>query len=488
MVFMLLCTVLVMLMVFGLSLFYSGLTQRRSALTMLALPWLIFPIIAVEWFVMGYTLLYSTNNNLHFIGNFYFSCFRHMENRFFNPNSNSVADALFGGTVHAYSHALFTLLFKLTTASVTFPVVAERGRLLPLVVFVIVWAIVIYNPVVYWYWNANGWLKRLQALDFAGGNPVHTMSGVVAFTYSYMLGPRATDTLTHYRSSSTGFLTIGTIFCIIGWTGFVGGCSFNISLQTLMLVINLLNSGCVAGATWLTIDYIISGKLSIVGFCSGLISGLVVVTPAAGYINFWLSFIFGILGGLVCNFATRIKFWMRIDDTLDIFAIHGVGGLLGSLLTGIFASKRVARLNGVADIAGGIAGGWIDRHYLQLAYQLASCAATVGYVFCVTFMALWLINRVPGLYLRISVKQEAQGTDELYFGEYIQDFIEFLRVLSPDDYETEPMGLQHVELGQHESGSIHTPAAGGMAGYFDQILPHTDETFMMTEMKPNEPL
>ena len=199
----------------------------------------------------------------------------------------------------------------------------------------------VYDPIAYWTWNANGWLFTLGSLDFAGGTPVHISSGAAALAYSLMLGKRRGYSDVHglpYRPHNVTHVILGTVFLWVGWFGFNGGSAVASNLRAVMacFVTNLAAS--VGGVTWCILDYRLEKKWSAVGFCSGAIAGLVAITPGSGFVTPWAAVIFGIVGAAACNFATKLKFLMRIDDAIDVFAVHGIGGMVGNMLTGLFAA------------------------------------------------------------------------------------------------------------------------------------------------------
>lgn len=428
-VFMFICTGLVCMATLGVAFFYSGLTARRLALSMLVFPAVLAPIVVLEWYIIGYLLLYSANASLHFIGNGYFAVLRHTQDTYFNIDTLYVGHS---GEIHALSHAVFALLFVMITATLTFPAVVERGRLVPMCVFAVVWCVAIQNPVVYWHWSANGWLHRLGVLDYSGGAPVHVLSGTVAFVYSWMLGPRR-DYGGEYYPSSSGAMVVGTVLVAVGWIGFCAGCAFVPGIPALLAVVNVAVASSTACVAWGAIEFFLCYRVSVVGLCSGFFSGLVAITPGCGYVDFWAAAIIGLCGGVSCNLATRIKFWLKVDDALDVYAVHGVGGVVGSVFTGVFALRDIALIgDGVVD---NIKGGWINRHFVQVPIQLASCAATIGYSAAVTACALLIIDHIPGLGLRVTPEEEEAGADALVFGEFVHDYVEFLPVLRRDDFE-----------------------------------------------------
>jgi Amt family ammonium transporter len=396
--------------------------------------------------------------------------------------------------------------------------------------FVFIWSTIIYNPVTYWFWNTNGWLSvdlgRLPVLDFAGGNCIHIVSGFTCLAYSYILGPRNPKLLYNYRNANTGHILLGTFFVFFGWIGFVSGCDFKFSFNSLYIILNTCIAACASAIIWTAIDYFFSSvplegeasavkpgdynlgtsmtatiepqvsrtgvsinqryhesksnfvekrKFSMISFSSGIMTGLVVFTPGGGYVSsnaeFWKGIVFGVIGGVTGNLATRLKYFFNIDDALDLFAIHGVPGIVGSLLTGIFANELYDS-----------EGGWVAGHWKQFGYQLLGIVVTSAYVFIMSLVFLYLIDLIPGCHLRIdkdlnrrererhmqiknNIKNqelesqvsphhgqdsnttiteqesfweqvELQGTDSYEFnGEYMLDFMEFIRVIRPQDYE-----------------------------------------------------
>lgn len=425
-------------MIIGCALFYSGLTQRGSALTQLSLHLLIFPPIFILWLFVGYSLCYSPTATTRFLGNFHFVGLRNMEESLYV--SARVA-GIEGSVLPRLSHVAFEGLLACFTAALTFACIIERGRMKPLIVFAIPWSLVVYYPVVYWEWNAQGWMHNdLKILDYAGGAPIHIVAGCTSLVYSFLLGHRPESVVSHYRNSNSGFIVIGTAFLAVGWLGFNAGCTLGVSFRTFLVVVNSLTSMCMASISWSVIDYVVSGgDFSVIGFCSGCVAGLVCITPAAGYVPFWASFIFGCLGGVACNLGTRIKFWLRVDDPLDIFAVHTIGGVLGDLLVGIFADRNIALLGGET-----IKGGWLNQNYVQFAYQIVGSIVVVCYSTGVSFILLYCIDKVPGF--KLAVEDESilmEGSDGYVFShEYISDYVEFIRRLDPRDFEHESASLK----------------------------------------------
>ncbi|AOA60909.1 Ammonium transporter [Komagataella phaffii CBS 7435] len=434
--FLFTCSSLLIFVVLGIAMFYSGMTQRRSSLSMLGIPLIVTMVTFIVWCVLGYSLTFSNNASTRYIGNFQFAGLRNLERSLLE--NESAPDNL----IPALPHAVFEGLLACVAAALTMPCIAERGRILPMLVFCVVWVILVYCPVAYWEWNSNGWMvDKIDILDYGGGSPVHLVSGFTTLAYSILLGQRDQILIMNknrYRNSNTGMIVIGTMFLVTGWLGFNAGCSLTLGLASFISVVNTLISSAMASLTWMCVDYYWNRKLSIMGVCSGCITGLVVITPAAGYVNLWSSFIFGFVGGFLVNFATGLKYLIHVDDCLDIFAIHGIGGMIGILLTGLFADKNIAIL-GFNDIA----GGWVNQNYVQLGWEVVGTIVVSLYAFTISFVVLLIINWIPGLRLKVDDEQTLHGgADEWEFGgEFIQDFVEFLRILDPTDYlrnEVEP--------------------------------------------------
>ncbi|KXX74050.1 Ammonium transporter 1 [Madurella mycetomatis] len=411
---------LVLLMVPGVGFFYSGLARRKSALALIWLSLVSIAVAGFQWFFWGYSLTFSHTGSA-FIGDL--SNFG-LRNVLGQPSvgSSSLPDILF---------CLYQGMFAAITPALAIGAAADRGRMLPCIVFIFIWATIVYDPIAYWTWNANGWSFQMGGLDFAGGTPVHISSGAAALAYSLMLGKRTGYTKINglpYRPHNVTHVVLGTVFLWVGWFGFNGGSALAANMRAVMACIVTHISACVGGFTWCLLDYRLERKWSTVGFCSGVIAGLVAITPGAGFVPPWSAVIFGVVGGVVCNFATKIKFLIGIDDALDVFAEHGVGGIVGNLLTGLFAANYIAHLDGGTDIP----GGWVNQHYIQFAHQLADSVAGFSYSFVLTCVILFLMNLVPGLSLRVGPEAEEIGLDDSELGEFAYDYVEIARHVSGD--------------------------------------------------------
>lgn len=405
---------LVLLMIPGAGLFYSGLTRRKSALSLFFLPIFAACIVFFQWFLWGYSLTFSHTAG-SFLGDLSNVGFRNVLGEP-SVGSTKIPDLLF---------ALYQGFFAAITAALAVGAVAERGRIAPCLLFTFIWTTIVYDPIACWTWNPAGWSAKLGGLDFAGGTPVHISSGAAALAYSIMLGKRrghGTFEL-NFRPHNTSAVIIGTLFLWVGWFGFNAGSALAANLRAIMAAVVTNLAAATGGIAWCVMDYRLERKWSAVGLCSGVVAGLVAITPGSGYVPPWSAFIYGILAGTICNYATKLKLLIQVDDALDIFAIHAVGGLLGDLLTGIFASKTIAGLDEVTSIS----GGWVDGHWVQLAIQLADGVTGMTYSFAVSCAILFAISYIPGMHLRVSEQDEILGTDDCEVGEFAYDYVDLTR-------------------------------------------------------------
>ncbi|KAL8344189.1 hypothetical protein RB601_004626 [Gaeumannomyces tritici] len=407
---------LVLLMIPGVGFFYSGLARRKSALSLIWLSLMSIGVASFQWFFWGYSLCFSHTAEGPFLGDLSNIGLKDVLGAA-SVGSTGLPDLMF---------CLYQGMFAAITPALAIGAAADRGRMLPAMVFVFVWATIVYDPICYWTWAPHGWSLKMGGLDYAGGTPVHISSGAAALAYSLMLGKRRGYSNTAglpFRPHNVTHVVLGTVFLWVGWFGFNGGSALGANLRAVMSLLVTNIAAGVGGITWCLLDYRLERKWSTIGFCSGVIAGLVAITPAAGYVPAWSAIIFGVVGGAACNFATKIKFLIGIDDALDIFAEHCVGGIVGNLLTGIFAANYIARLDGVLEIP----GGWLNGNYIQLAYQLADCVAGFSYAFVMTCLILFIMNLIPGLSLRVTAEEEEEGLDANQCGEFAFDYIEITR-------------------------------------------------------------
>jgi len=405
-------TALVWIMIPGVGFFYSGLLRRKNALSMIYMSMMTVAVVSFQWFFWGFSLAFSETGG-PFIGNL----------KYFGMMGVDGSPSIGSTRIPSLVFSVYQLMFAAITPMLALGAVSERGRLGPCAAFVFIWSTLVYDPIACWTWNSNGWSFVLGGLDFAGGSPVHISSGSAALAISIYLGRRrgyGTERLA-YKPHNTSYVILGTVFLWFGWFGFNGGSALSANLRAAMActVTNLAAS--TAGLTWMLWDYRIEKKWSAVGFCSGAIAGLVAITPGSGFVGAPASVVFGVAAGTICNFATQLKFIFGYDDTLDIFASHAIGGVVGNILTGLFAQASVAAFDGITVID----GGWLDHHYIQLGYQLADSTAALSYSFVMTTAILWVMHYFPFGILRLRGSEDAEvvGLDEYDMGEFAYDYV-----------------------------------------------------------------
>lgn len=311
--------------------------------------------------------------------------------------------------------------FCAVTAALVIGATAERGRVVPAMIFTFFWATLVYCPLAYWVWGANGWALQYGVLDYAGGGPVEIGSGVSALAYSWVLGRRNEKMMLNFRPHNISLITLGTILLWFGWLGFNGGSAFGANLRATMACWNSCLTAMFAAMTWCLLDFRLARKWSLVGWCSGTISGLVAATPASGVITPWASIVLGVVSGVACNFGTKIKFMIGIDDALDVFAEHAIGGIVGLIFNALFAADYIIGLDGVNM---GATGGWLNHNFRQLYVQVAFIVASCGYTFVMSALIAKIIDLIPGLHLRASSEAELLGMDDDQHGEFAYDYVE----------------------------------------------------------------
>ncbi|KAK9366394.1 ammonium transporter AmtB-like domain-containing protein [Lipomyces kononenkoae] len=412
--YVLISSSMVFIMVPGLGFLYSGLARRKSALSMIWACMMGGAVAIFTWYFWGYSLAFSRTATNGYIGNLH------------SFGLHNVLGAPTAGTplVPELLFALYQGMFCGVTLAIIMGAVAERGRLLPAMVFTFLYVTIVYAPVACWAWNPNGWAFKWGVYDYAGGGPVEIGSGVAGLAYSLVLGRRREKLLLNFRPHNVSLVTLGTILLWFGWLGFNGASSFGANLRAVYASWNSDLTAIFAAVSWCLMDYRLVRKWSTVAICSGFISGLVAATPASGFVPLWSSVPLGIISGVACNLATKIKFHIGIDDALDLFAEHAVAGIIGLIWNGFFAADYVIGLDGVNF---GAEGGWINHNYSALYKQVVYALACAAYTFVMTCIICYSINKVPGLELRADEDAEMRGMDEAQIGEFAYDYVEVRR-------------------------------------------------------------
>ncbi|MDN6081114.1 MAG: ammonium transporter, partial [Leuconostoc sp.] len=370
----------------GLALFYGGLGERRNLLHTMFIPVMIIGIASLVWFVVGYTLSFGGSGNV--IGNF-----KHL----FLTNvsfTHSTKDL----TIPDGAFALFQGMFPIITAAIITGSVIGRVRIKALLVFIALWLIFIYSPLAHMVWG-GGFLAQLGAIDFAGGTVVHISSGVTGLVLALMIGHRHIDKHIPVRPS---YVLIGGALLWVGWFGFNSGSALAANGTAVLALVNTWLASAAAVLTWGLVEYKYHGRATLSGITSGGVAGLVAITPAAGFVAPWAAVVMGLLAGFI-GFAgiTFVKNSFGYDDTLDAFGIHGIGGAVGAILTGVFADKSV----------GGVAG-LINGNISLVGKQLVAILFTIAFAAIGTYV-LAKITELIAAPLRLTADEEAEGYDAI---------------------------------------------------------------------------
>ncbi|KDR66239.1 hypothetical protein GALMADRAFT_162154 [Galerina marginata CBS 339.88] len=397
---------LVFLMSPGVGFFYSGLQRRKNALSAVYVTMAALAVVSIQWFILGFSLTFSDHGS-PFLGDLKYAALQRVP---ISPPTES-------GRVPLTLYFIYELMFAGVTAAIAIGAIAERGRPGPVLVFIFIWTTLVYDPIACWTWNTIGWSKNWGVLDFAGGIPVHISSGSAALAISVYLGERyGYRTDGPFKANNTTNVVLGAVLMWFGWFGFNGGSALSANLVAIQACINTNIAASAGALTGVLLDYRIQKRWSAVSFCSGAVAGLITITPGSGFVGAPAALLFGVVGGAGCNFAASLK-RIGYDDSLDIFATHGIGGLLGSLLTGIFAQASLANLSNSPPIR----GGWLDQNWKQVGLQAGASFAAMCYSFIVTYLILRLMGLIPILDLRASKETQILGMDENELGEPVMD-------------------------------------------------------------------
>lgn len=439
----------VFMIVPGLGLLYGGMSQRKSALAMMFQSFAIIAVAVFQWMFWGFSLTFSRTSS-SFIGNMDNFGLRGVMSA---PSTGSVLipDIIF---------CFYQMMFAIVAAAIVIGGAFARGKIIPSLIFLFCWLTIVYNPIASWTWNSNGWAYNLGVLDFAGGSPVHMSTGAAGLAYAFVLGKRTSlDSNYHHKPHNLTTMFLGTVFIFIGWLGFNGGSALNASMRSMVAVFNTVIGGSMGLVGYTLLSYFKHGrKWSVQAACEGIIAGLVGITPAAGYVQPWLAAVIGILTGVVCCSLEGMSHWIGIDDGLEVFKLHGVGGAVGSFLTGIFATSRISSLDG----QGSEYSGAIDGNGIQVAYQLADICATLSYSFVMSCILLFALKYIPFMGLRVSPEAEENGLDlDQFHDEVAGDWEDFGDLRKTVSHGVRP-GASSMSGTMTPDGTVTPPAKEGV--------------------------
>jgi Amt family ammonium transporter len=388
-------TALVMLMTPALALFYGGLVRRKNVLSILMQCMFILALVSVTWVLVGYTLAFGKDfNGWGIIGN--------LDN--IGLKGVGADPGPYSKTIPASLFALFQMMFAIITPALIIGAFAERKRFKAFVLFALLWSLLVYSPICHWVWGDGGWLKNMGVLDYAGGTVVHISSGVAALVAALVLGPRVRRESDRFEPHDVRLTVIGAGILWFGWFGFNGGSALAADSHAVNAVMVTNTAAGMGALTWLTMSWLHKGSPSVIGAVSGAIAGEVGITPASGFVDPSSAIVIGFLAGAVCYGAILLRQRLQIDDALDVWAVHGVGGTLGVLLTGVLA---------VATIGG--AKGLIDGNPGQVGTQLIAIVAVWVFSAVATLIILKVVDLAVGL--RVAEDEEEAGLDSSQHGE-----------------------------------------------------------------------
>ena len=395
--FMMICTALVMIMTPGLALFYGGMVRRKNVLSVILQSFAAMALVSVQWVLIGYTLGFGPDIN-HVIGSL----------QWLGLNGvGGLPNADYAATIPHQVFSMYQLMFAIITVALISGAFAERMKFAAFVVFVLLWTTLIYDPLAHWVWGVDGWLRNLGALDFAGGTVVHISSGVSGLIACLVLGKRRESGAEPMVPHHLPMTMLGCGLLWFGWFGFNAGSALaaNGLAASAFMVTN--TAAAMAAISWCAAEWLHHGKPTALGAASGVVAGLVAITPAAGFVSASSAILIGLLVGPLCYFAvSKMKAKLGYDDSLDAFGIHGVGGTFGALATGVLASK-------VINPAG--ADGLLFGNPHQLVIQLTAVVASIAFAAVGTFILLKFISIFTPL--RVSDEEEETGLDISQHGE-----------------------------------------------------------------------
>lgn len=405
MAWMLVATALVFLMTPGLAFFYGGMVHRKNILSTMMKSVVAAGLVGVLWIVVGYSLAFGDSVK-GVIGN--------PGTHLFFKGVNSGEPWSLAPTIPKSLFSVFQLMFAIITPGLVVGAIAERMRFVAYVLFTVLFSLLVYAPLAHWSWHPDGFLFKMGALDFAGGTVVHISAGCAALAGAMVLKPR----ISHKNNiestpSNIPYVLIGTGLLWFGWFGFNAGSALGANATAVSAFFTTNTAAASAGLSWMFFDVLKGKKPSVIGFCVGAVVGLVAITPAAGYVAIPQSIFIGVIAAVASNVAVYIKSRSSLDDTLDVFPCHGIGGMVGMLMTGVFASKAI------------YPGGSDGLAYGNFAFFLTQAKAmgiAVAYSFTVSFAIFKFINFIVPI--RVSNQEEEEGLDASQHNEkYVQGTI-----------------------------------------------------------------
>jgi Amt family ammonium transporter len=391
----LISTALVMMMTPALAFFYGGMVRKKNVLSTLNLSFITIGLISLQWILVGYSLAFGPTlggliGSLQYLG---------------LTGVGAEPNAALAGTIPHLAFMAYQMMFAVITPALITGAFVERVRFKTFLVFTVLWATLVYDPVAHWVWGVGGLLRNLGALDFAGGTVVHITAGFSALAFAMVLGHRKWFGKAAMEPNSIPFTVLGAGLLWMGWFGFNGGSALAANGLAVNALVTTNTAAAAAAITWMFLSWR-DNKPSVLGIVTGAVVGLVAITPAAGFVTPLAAIVIGAVAAPISYYAMRLRVNRGLDESLDVWACHGMGGLWGALATGLFASKAV-------NPAG--ADGLLAGNPGQLLIQAVAAAAAIGFAFVVTYALAWVLKRLMGL--RVTDNEEEVGLDISEHGE-----------------------------------------------------------------------
>jgi Amt family ammonium transporter len=401
---MIVATSIVLMMTLpGLALFYAGMVRKKNVLATMVQSLAATALVSILWIIVGYSLAFTGDGAL--IGTL---------DRFFLAGMGMDAISPLAPTIPESLFMLYQMTFAVITVALVAGSVADRMRFSAFLLFSALWLIVVYVPIAHWVWG-NGFLGTAGLLDFAGGTVVHVNAGVAGLVAALVLGARRGYGTENLAPFDLSMAVVGTGLLWVGWFGFNGGSALGANSRAVMAITATHMAACAGALTWMALEWYVRGKPSVLGMISGAVAGLGTITPASGFVLPWHGMIIGVVAGCVCFWAcTALKLRCKYDDSLDVFGVHGIGGVTGTLLCGVFAAASVSI--SPANPTG--LPGLLEGHPQQVLTQLYGVIVTAGWCGIATFVLLRLVGLV--FPLRASAEDEMAGLDISLHGEALQ--------------------------------------------------------------------
>ena len=372
--FILISAALVLFMTPGLAFFYGGMVRKKNILGTIMQSFIIVALISVLWVLLGYTLSFGPDIK-HIIGSLKWAGFNGVG---ISPNKD------YAPTIPHLSFAAYQMMFAIITPALITGAFAERVRFKPFLIFITLWSLLVYSPLAHWVWGMGGWLKNLGVLDFAGGNVVHISSGVTGLVIALIIGKRSRYGKIPMIPNNIPMIILGASILWFGWFGFNAGSALQANGLAANAFMTTNTAAGMAALSWMFAEWLRSGKPTVFGAASGVVAGLVAITPAAGFVSTFNAIWIGMISGILCYFSVNLmKSKLGYDDSLDAFGIHGIGGTWGALATGLFASKSINPLGN---------NGLFYGNAHQLIVQLLSIAVTYVFAGLCTFILVKVIS------------------------------------------------------------------------------------------------